>query len=290
MILINITLLGISVISAPTLLTILSKQYYYIDDLGHKNDVEMTYDCTYVLGVFIVSFIVPFTIVGVLNTTQDFKDMVSNQSNAKIMRYSEHGYVYVFNTIRKDFMGDIVSGIGATVGDFSFQYFLSYSIQMNISKTIDWKYMGMAFLLKFIGTTGTTFVLTKFKPTFMFDKDSKQYLFAMVFVITTSIICSDILFEKAFILSIDDASSKKCSSNNFTIDSNILVAVTLLLERAITFLVFNLYSIPSEISWSYFNELSTKSQESQEKFLNEVQKTKVLQSSICLYFLSLLSS
>ena len=265
---------GICVISTPTLLVLLSKQYYYIDDYEHKHALEITYNYAVVFGLFIFSFISPYIVIGWFKTTHEFKDMISKQ-NAKILYYKGNGYNFLLDIEFKGFISDIMVGITCAVFDLKFQYLLPIlSIQMNISRSINWKYVWLSYLLKSIVTTCTSIAITKYKPTFIFDKKSKPLLLVTFFVIAAINITSILVFEKAFISSLDDISSLR-HNRSYSIDSKMLTIIILLIERLISFLIYNLYSIPSEISWNIFNELLIKNKQSQDNFLNEVAKTKV---------------
>ena len=257
----------------PILLVILGKQYYYIDDNGYNHNVDITYDYMVIFGLFTLSFISTYIALGWIKPTQEFKEMIS-KPDAKMLNYSDYGLNYILNINLKDIISDVMVGITCAVTDFICQYAFSYSMQITVSRSINWTSLLLSFFIKLIVAASTSFTITKLKTTFLFDKESKHVLMGIFVVIAAMNTCAIYGFENSVIF-LFDTSSMRCTSNSFSSGSYIVTIIVLSLERLVTFLIFNVYSIPSELSWSNFNKLTMKNKQSHELFLNETIKTKV---------------
>ena len=259
----------------PTFMIISSKEYYYIDENGNKNNIDVAYKYSYIITSLIAFSVMPFVALSTAETTKEFKDFISKQKK-DVIRFSsyisEHGYVGLFKMMFTD-INDLKIGFSIGINECLLRYALLYAVDLNISVSIDWKYVLISILLRGFGISISSAALFKYKLTFIFDNGGESLLLLLAFVAAMAVYTSSITIEDAFLVSTDNIRSISCSS--YTISSVGLAVMALIVERSVTFVIYNWYSIPSVLSWTRFNEAETRGQEYHDKFVGETVKTKV---------------
>jgi len=260
----------------PTFIVISSKEYYYIDDNGNKNSIDVSYKYLYIISSLIAFSLTPFLVLSTAETTKEFKVFYTSKQKTDLIRFSsyisEYGYIGLFKMIFSD-ANDFKLGFLVAANECLGRYLLIYAVDLNISVSIDWKYVLISIFLRGLGASLAIVLLFKYKLTFIFDSSSEPLMLLLVFVATVAVHTSTITIEDAFLVSTDEIGSMSCSS--FTISSAGLTVMALIVERSASFVVYNLYSIPSVLSWTGFKELETRGQEYRDKFVGETVKTKV---------------
>jgi hypothetical protein len=260
----------------PAFFVISSKDYYYIDENGNKNFIDISYKYFYIILSLIVFSLTPFPVLSTAETTKEFKDFYISKQKTDVIRFSsyisDYGYIGLFKMIFSD-ANDFKLGFFAATNECLLRYLLIYAVDLNISVSIDWTYVVLSIGLRSLGISILIALLFKYKLTFIFDSSSEPLMLLLVFVATVAVHTSTIIIEYAFLVSTNEISSISCSS--FTISSAGLTVMTLIVERSASFVIYNLYSIPSVLSWTGFKEAETRGQEYREKFVGETVKTKV---------------
>ena len=274
----NTTIIGIFAVWFPTFFVISSKDYYYIDDNGNKNKIDVAYKYSYIISSLIAFSLMPFIVISTAETTIEFNNFISKQ-NSDVIRFStyitEHGHVGLSKMIFSD-VNDLKLGFLVATNECLLRYALIFAMDLNISVSIDWKYVILSILLRGLGVSLVIAVLFKYRLTFVFDNGGEPLLLLLIFVAAVVIHTSSITIEDAFLVSTssDGVGSMACSS--YTISSAGLAVLLLIVERSVVFVIYNLCSIPSVLSWKGLKEAETRCQEANDKFMGEAAITKVL--------------
>jgi hypothetical protein len=269
-------IIGIFAVWYPAFFVISSKDYYYIDENGNKNSIDISYKYFYIILSLIVFSLTPFPVLSTAETTKEFKDFYISKQKTDVIRFSsyisEYGYIGLFKMIFSD-ANDFKLGFFVAANECLLRYLLIYAVDLNISVSIDWTYVLLSIGLRSLGISIIIALLFKYKLTFIFDSSSEPLMLLLVFVATVAVHTSTIIIEYAFLVSTNEIGS--ISSSSFTINSTGLTVMTLIVERSASFVIYNLYSIPSVLSWTGFKEAETRGQEYRKKFVGETVKTKV---------------
>jgi hypothetical protein len=155
-----------------------------------------------------------------------------------------------------------------------FQYYATYTINLDFTIiSINWLCVVASFMLKFIGLlSGAIFVL-KYKVIFIFFKGDDVYLFIItaisVFIGTSGIFIG----EMALTLSVNDTNN---IVSNSSLSASYLLLITIVVERFVNFLVYNLYCIPSLTSWSHTQKMEIKTKDYEDQIIVKDKEAKRL--------------
>ena len=281
------TTTSISSLWAPLQMVLLSKDYYIIDDEGVKNPVEISFKVYYVFGSLILFTVLTLVIMTLEENSRQFNNMLSKQTldNKVFNNYiSEHGYYKLFYGIFQDCTKEIRIGFSSAIFYTLFQLLSVYSIDSKISVTINWNYLFISYFLKGFCMSLSLIGLYRYRLFFFFDEGGEPIL---LYIIVASCIIGTIsvfVGEYAVNLSTNDHFKYEVCVDTYTITPTALLFSTIIIDRIMTFVVQNIYAIPSLSSWIHSYKFQQTSKQYQNKIADEEAKsslvTKVLKEML----------
>jgi hypothetical protein len=168
--------------------------------------IEVTYQWFYLILSSLLLVLLPYTTMYYAPTTEKFKTILSNSLIEDTLFndfISKHGYINLLKRLTSSCSNDLFISSMVSLYWTIIQYLSIYSINLNITITINWIYMILSVMLKFLGLSLGGIFLYKYKLMFIFFKGDDLYLFIVAAISVFIGTSGTIIGEMAIIVSVN---------------------------------------------------------------------------------------